>query len=432
MHTLRKSVAKRPPAAMLVLALCTACQRHAPATPPAPPTPAASSRAVTAPPDAAAATAFYANTFQKTPSVAALTAMGRALFFAPELSRSGTQACASCHQPGVAFGPPNDRAVQLGGADGRSSGLRAVPSLRYLQLVPPFNEHYQDSDGDGTDQGPAGGFAWDGRAPSAHDQARLPLFSPLEMANGSPAELVARLRGSPLAARLRDTFGDEVLADSERGLKALLLALEAFEQSPADFYPYDSKYDAVLRHKAQLTPTEARGLALFNDPKKGNCATCHPSQIKEGGFPQFTDYGFIALGVPRNRAIPANADPAYFDLGLCGPLRTDYSRRADYCGLFRTPSLRNVALRRRFFHNGAVTDLRDAVRFYAERDLHPERWYPRGRDGTLVRFDDLPPQYHGNINRDPPFGPRPAALTPVEIDAIVAFLGTLSDGYRPR
>jgi cytochrome c peroxidase len=130
----------------------------------------------------------------------------------------------------------------------------------------------------------------------------------------------------------------------------------------------------------------------------------------------------IALGVPRNPAIPANADPAYFDLGLCGPVRTDLRDHPDYCGRFKTPSLRNVAVRTSFFHNGLVHDLRQAVAFYVERDSAPEKWYPHGK------FDDLPERYWENINTDPPFGPRPA-LTEAEIDDVVAFLGTLTDGF---
>ena len=57
-------------------------------------------------------------------------------------------------------------------------------------------------------------------------------------------------------------------------------------------------------------------------------------------------FGYNALGAPRNPEIPANADPTYFDLGLCGPYRTDLASHAEYCGKFRTPSLRNAARRR--------------------------------------------------------------------------------------
>ncbi|HEX7558446.1 MAG TPA: cytochrome-c peroxidase, partial [Usitatibacter sp.] len=184
---------------------------------------------------------FYGSRFEKRPTVAEMTRLGRELFFDRSLSASGKTSCAGCHDPLHAYGPPNARAVQLAGPDGRAAGLRAVPSLRYLQKVPPFTEHFFDSDGDDSiDQGPAGGRTWDGRASSAHEQAALPLLSPLEMANASPGAVVAQLRGSPNAARLREAFGAHVLDDEVLAWRALLLALEVFQQSPKDFYPYSS------------------------------------------------------------------------------------------------------------------------------------------------------------------------------------------------
>jgi len=365
--------------------------------------------------------------------VPALTALGRAMFFDARLSASGRVACASCHDPAHAYGPPNARAVQPGGGvPVDRSGVRAAPSLRYLQSVPPFTEHHFDNDGDDSvDMGPTGGRTWDGRVASAHEQARLPLLSPAEMGNASAAAVVAKLKRAPYAAQLRAAFGADVFerkGDGEGGaaFDAALMALEVFQQSPREFYPYSSAYDAVLRGQATLSAQQARGLALFNDPAKGNCASCHLSApTPDGAFPLFTDFGHIAIGVPRNRALHPNADPRFFDMGLCGPVRTDLAAHAEYCGRFRTPSLRNVAVKQRFFHNGAIASLADAVRFYAQRDTDPARWYHRGK-----RFDDLPPRYHANVNREPPFGGAPGgrpALDEAEIADIVAFLKTLTD-----
>ncbi len=379
-------------------------------------------------------TPFYANSFEKTPSAAAMAAVGRALFFDASLSGSGKMACATCHDPRHAFGPPNELPVQLGGKDGRQDGVRAVPSLMYTQNIPPFTEHYFDDEGDDSiDQGPAGGRTWDGRSQSAHDQARLPLFSPFEMANGSVEDVIAKVRRAGYAAQFRETFGEKVFDDKARAFKAVLMSLETFQQSPKEFYPYSSKYDAWLRRRTSLSEAELRGLAAFNDAARGNCARCHPSGMRQGAFPQFTDFGYIAVGGPRNTAIPANADNRYFDLGLCGPLRTDLADKKEYCGMFRTPSLRNVATRRVFFHNGVFHRLADVVRFYAERDTQPQKWYSRGADGAVVKFDDLPPQYRGNVDTEAPFDRHPGdppALSEADIRDIVAFLNTLTDGYH--
>lgn len=352
---------------------------------------------------------------------AALTALGRAMFFDADLSASGRVACASCHDPAHAYGAPTALAVPAG-------GLRAAPSLRYLHSVRAFSEHFFDNDGDDSvDKGPTGGHTWDGRAASAHEQARLPLLSAAEMGNASPAAVVAKLKRAPYAAQLRAAFGADLFERGDAAFDAALMALEVFQQSPREFYPYSSRFDAVLRGQATLTVQQARGLALFNDAAKGNCASCHTSEpTLDGAFPLFTDFGHIAIGVPRNRALPANADPRFFDLGLCGPLRSDLAHHADYCGRFRTPSLRNVAVKRSFFHNGAIDSLDEAVRFYAQRDTDPARWYGRDAQGRPRRFDDLPARYHANVNTDPPFGAAPA-LSEAEIADIVAFLKTLTD-----
>lgn len=365
---------------------------------------------------------------------AALDALGRKLFADPSLSASGRLACATCHDPRFAYGPSNSLDVQWGGKTMREPGLRAVPSLKYLQAVPQFAEHYYESDDEGdssVDNGPTGGLTWDGRVDRRRDQARQPLLSPFEMANDGAADVVAKVREAGHSDEMRRIFGDAIFDDSERAFAGVVEALEVYQQNAAEFYPYSSRYDAYLAGRAQLSPQEKRGLTLFNDPAKGNCANCHRSAPgNDGTPPQFTDYGLIAIGVPRNRNIAANADPNFYDLGACGPLRSDLAGRGEFCGLFRTPSLRNVARRKTFFHNGAVHSLRDAVAFYVERDTNPGKWYPRDPDGKVRKYDDVPAQYHRNINSEPPFGRRNAdqpALSASEIDDIVALLKTLSD-----
>jgi cytochrome c peroxidase len=360
------------------------------------------------------------------------------MFSDPALSGSGQISCASCHSPSHAFGPPNALAVQKGGKDLQQYGIRAAPTLTYKQAIPQFTEHFRESDDEGDesiDNGPTGGLTWDGRIDRARDQALLPLLSPLEMANEDRVALAAKVE-MRYGAALRDALGQSVGIGDDGLLDVAGKALEAYQQNYADFFPYTSKYDGFLAGKMRLNEQELRGLALFNDETKGNCANCHIStKAKDGTPPQFTDYGMIAIGVPRNPNIPANRDPRFFDLGLCGPERRDFSDRGSYCGLFKTPTLRNVATRRAFFHNGLVHDLREAVAFYTERDRKPEKWYRRHPDGSVAKFDDLPEAYHGNVNREQPFGGEPGeapSLSDAEIDDIVAFLKTLTDGYMPK
>ncbi|WP_165096100.1 MULTISPECIES: cytochrome-c peroxidase [unclassified Caballeronia] len=364
-----------------------------------------------------------------------MTSVGEKLFLDPSLSGSGKLACASCHSPDHAFGPPNALSVQLGGSDLRRPGFRAVPSLRYLQSVPQFTQHFHDSDDEGdesVDAGPTGGLTWDGRVDHGADQARIPLTSSFEMGS-TPAQVVAAVKAAPYAGELREAFGATIFDNDEKAFNAILRSLEAFEQTPQKFYPYTSKFDAFLAGNAKLNEAEMRGLELFNDEKKGNCAACHISQrAKDGSPPQFSDFGLIALGVPRNRALPVNKDPKYYDLGACGPERKDLKGQSEYCGIFRTPSLRNVATRKAFFHNGIYHSLDEAVRFYVQRDTNPEKFYPTVH-GKVQKFDDLPKRYWANVNTEPPFDRRPGekpALDEAEIKDVVAFLNTLTDGYQ--
>ena len=159
---------------------------------------------------------------------------------------------------------------------------------------------------------------------------------------------------------------------------------------------------------------------------------CHPSaRGSDGSMPLFTDFTYDNLGLPRNPEIGANADASYYDLGLCQ--RADLTTRTDLCGAFKVPSLRNVAVRQAYFHNGYFKSLKEAVTFYVQRDTNPEKWYPLNADGSVAKFNDLPAQYHRNVNTtEVPYnrklGDAPA-LTDSEVDDVVAFLNTLTDGY---
>jgi cytochrome c peroxidase len=220
-------------------------------------------------------------------------------------------------------------------------------------------------------------------------------------------------------------YGAAVFDDADDAFAKLTQAIARFEVEDASFNAFTSKYDAVQRGQATFTAQEERGRVLFNDPAKGNCAACHAA-------PLFTDFTYDNLGVPRNPAIPANADPGYFDLGLCA--RADLADHPELCGAFKVPSLRNVALRKTFFHNGRFTSLKDALTFYVQRDTNPEKWYSLNADGTVNKFDDLPAQYKGNVNtEEAPYNRQPGeapALSDSEIDDLIAFLATLSDGWQ--
>ncbi|WP_424191918.1 cytochrome-c peroxidase [Ampullimonas aquatilis] len=354
--------------------------------------------------------------------------LGEQIFKDVSLSASGKMSCATCHDPAHAHAQSNDLSVQLGGPNLDVPGFRAVPSLRYLNTTPAF---FFDKEGT-----PTGGFNRDGRAQSLAEQAQRPFLAPHEMANEIAANVIDKLKKASYVETFRKVYGAGILDDADTALNRVQQALQAYQLEDSDFHPFDSKYDAFLAGKSSLTDSELRGLALFNNPTKGNCIGCHPSTKGSNGSPPlFTDFTYDNLGVPRNTTIAATADDSYFDLGLCGPDRTDLSSSAALCGAFKVPSLRNVATRKVFFHNGRFTNLRDTLGFYVRRDINPEEWYPLAADGTVLKFNDLPAQYQGNVNiTEVPYNRQRggvAALNATEIDDVIQFLNTLTDGYKP-
>jgi cytochrome c peroxidase len=394
--------------------------------------------------------------------LSAMAELGRLVFFDPSLSSSGKLSCAGCHDPAHGFGPPGDLPAMNGGPDLSRQGVRAVPSLTYLERQPAFSIGPDNEENETvtisqlvavsrdaprvektaaltsqsvTNMVPQGGLFWDGRVDTLQDQAFLPLLDPREMDGGSVGAVAAKLRKAPYAARIKVLFGASVFDDARFAVAETLFAVGRFEIEEPSFHPYTSKFDYWLEGKARFTPAELRGYVLFNDPAKANCGGCHVDQPSRDGLPPlFTDHQFEALGAPRNPALVANRDAKYFDLGICGPYRTDMSADTQYCGLFLTPTLRNVATRAIFFHNGVFHTLQQVLDFYNFRDTDPQKVYPAGADGEMHKFDDLPERYRSNVDiTDPPFDRKlgdPPAMTPQDEADIIAFLGTLTDGYR--
>jgi cytochrome c peroxidase len=396
--------------------------------------------------------------------LSAMAELGRQLFFDDSLSSSGRLGCASCHSPQHAYAAPGDLPAMHGGPLLTRQGVRAVPSLTYLERQPSFSIGPDDEENENanlaqlvalsqgavrvqktapqvsqsaTNMVPQGGLFWDGRADSLQDQALAPLLDPREMDGGSIATVAGKLRQAPYAARFVALFGDGVFNDARLTVSEALFAVARFQIEEQSFHPYSSKFDYWLEGTARFSASELRGYLLFNDPDKANCGGCHVDQPSRDGLPPlFTDHQFEALGAPRNPALAANGDAGYFDLGICGPYRADMRRDTQYCGLFTTPTLRNVATRHVFFHNGVFRTLKQVMDFYDFRDTAPQQVYPRGSDGKVQKFNDLPPAYRANIDvTDPPFdrkaGDKPA-MTDRDEDDIIAFLNTLTDGYRHK
>ena len=366
------------------------------------------------------------------PARTALQDLGEKIFNDTNLSEPRGTACVSCHTPSTGFANLNGSRIGVPrGSRLNAFGTRNVIHNSYSSFTPAFGFRVRDGDVD-----PIGGLFWDGRVDTLTQQAKGPFLAPLEMNNKDAASVVAKVATSNYAGQMVAVFGADIFKDSAKAYQRVAEAIAAFEAT-SKLQPFSSRYDQFVAGKGQLTPTETNGMKLFMDPQKGNCASCHTMNPKANGPTDnlFTDFGHYATGIPRNLAIPANANPSYFDLGLCGPERTRPALSANvpvgvsienFCGTFKMASLRNVAQRQAFMHNGFFKNLRDVVSFYASRNSDPKRWY-----GPAGVANDLPLAYRANIvsdrapfNRAASAGP---ALSEREIDDVLAFLKTLSD-----
>ena len=420
------------------------------------------------------------------PQLSLAAQVGQKAFVDQTLSGGKNMSCSSCHSPQYAYGPPNSLSVQLG-SDPTKVGTRAVPSLRYKDATPPYADNAANPDGV-TGNAAGGGFMWDGRAATLASQSMLPLLNPLEMNAASKADVVAAVQHGGYADLFKQAFGADAFSNVDTAFADLGAAIQAYETEDQSFHPYSSKYDLALHNKigGDLTAAEKRGSQVFDGD--GNCSACHFAGPNfDGNVGLMTDFTYQAIGAPRNDSsipgnpdpIPANdADPTYFDQGLCGPIRTDHTPAQlgapdPFCAKFKVPTLRNAATRSAFFHNGVFHSLNQVVHFYNTRDTNPEFWYPAtGGSGTPVatpswalqltatpgatvnKFNDIPLDEQGNVDEEVPLGsgitpannsgattlgdgvqPRAPgsapALTEAQIADLICFLGTLSDGYQP-
>lgn len=386
----------------------------------------------TAPRAPAPALPGFSNTAQAPALLSRIEDLGRQIFADRNLSEPRGTSCLECHAPAQGFAGNNGSRLGVSiGSRPSSLGGRNGMSNAYTAFVPPFSFRVKDGDVD-----PVGGLFWDGRAQTPAQQALGPFLNPLEMNNADAAAVVRKIAAAPYAQQFRDIYGVNILRSPDLAFAKVGEAIAAYEKTTS-LQAFTSKYDQFIKGQTPLSSSEANGMKIFMDPARGNCASCHTMNPKspDPRDSMFSDYAFYNLGIPRNREIPRNANPSFFDLGICGP---DRARPAltdnvpttittdNFCGAFRMVSLRNVAERTAFMHNGFFKNLRDVVAFYATRNTDPKRWY-----GPAGVPNDIPVAYRANVIGDRiPFN-RPAAAGPAlserEIDDVVSFLRTLSD-----
>ena len=355
--------------------------------------------------------------------------VGRSLFFDTTLSEPAGLACAGCHARSVGWTGPDasvnqTTAVSPGAFPGRA-GNRKPPAAAYAGYSPRL--HYVNST-----TGWVGGMFWDGRKTGyvlgdpLTEQAQGPFLNPLEQNNADAAAVVAKVKVSSYAPLFKAVWGAYIFSDTNAAYYAIAQSIATFERSPR-VSSFSSKYDARRAGHATFTAREKQGMKLFKG--KANCSGCHVP-------PLFTDYSYDNLGIPKNPLNPFYNEPAvnpagaaWVDEGLGGYLAgTGFypaSISTPELGKFKVPTLRNVDKRpspsfvKAYGHNGYFKSLREIVHFYNTRDVSGAGWkgvpWPAAEHAANMNTSEI-----GNLG-----------LTAVQERAIVAFLKTLSDGYRP-
>ncbi len=207
--------------------------------------------------------------------------LGKKLFFDKNLSTPPGQACADCHAPQSGFSNPDATLPVSRGVHPDRFGNRNDLTAAYAGFSPEF--HY-----DPAESVYVGGMFWDGRAATLEEQAKGPFLNTLEMANPDAKTVVEKIRNAEYTDQFKKVFGAESLDDPEKAYAAIAEAIADYERSH-ELNKFNSKYDYYLDGKASLTEQEMRGLALFEDTQKGNCAACHTSRMgADGSHPIFT------------------------------------------------------------------------------------------------------------------------------------------------
>ena len=336
--------------------------------------------------------------------------LGKLIFHDQNLSEPAGRSCGSCHIQDKAFADSGK--VLSHSADGKLFGPRNTPSIAYVQYNPVLHWDFEHKHW-------VGGFFYDGRETNIQSQAAIPFTSPFEMGNSSIKQVVEKLQKSPYVDMFKGIYGKDIFDDVDNAMYAITDAIVNYEMGP-EFAKFDSKYDWFLQGKAQFSALEKLGLSVFEDKRKGNCASCHQSSKGENGKPAvFTNYTYANLGLAKPNlssfyTISKQYNPKgkdFVDKGLAENANIHDS--PNQLGKFKVPTLRNVAITAPYMHNGMFDDLRQAVEFHNTRDVD-KKW---GKAEVSVNVDQ---QHLGNLK-----------LNAQEVDALVAFMKTLTDGYRP-
>ncbi|MBL0127322.1 MAG: cytochrome-c peroxidase [Flavobacteriales bacterium] len=290
--------------------------------------------------------------------------LGRFLFYEERLSGNNTQSCADCHAQVFAFSDHGSRF---------STGIDGIQGNRNSMVLQNLGWEHQ--------------FFWDGRAPHLEDQILGPVENVIEMHETWP-NAVAKLQADPAYVALYQAAFGSTTIDKYKTAKAIAQFVRTMISG-------NSRFDKFMRGEEQLTPEEQLGFLLTQqeggDPSLGlggqwgaDCFHCHPH-----GGARFTD------GSMRNNGL----DSIFTDLGRGGVTGLPQDM-----GLFKVPSLRNVAVSAPYMHDGRFENLEEVIEHYNSGG------HPSPTISPFMKFTQ------GGLS-----------LTPEKKAQLLAFLHTLTD-----
>ncbi|MCC3158168.1 cytochrome-c peroxidase [Hymenobacter sp. 15J16-1T3B] len=262
--------------------------------------------------------------------------LGRSLFYDPLLSRDSTVSCGTCHRQTDAFADAGQR-LSAGVLGHR--GLRNAPPLQNLRWRRTL--------------------MWDGAVAHIENLPLAPLTNAQEMDETLPRVLAKLNRHPAYPARFASIYGPGPITSYQ--------FLRALAQFTAALTSANSRYDQYVRHEpgGTLSVQELRGLTVF----RANCASCHATDL-------FTDETYRNNGLDRSFAQDSG--------------RARITGRPDERGLFKVPSLRNVARTAPYMHDGRFQTLDQVLDHYDHGVVPSGTLDPllRRPDGSLgIRLD---------------------------------------------
>lgn len=322
-----------------------------------------------------------------------IPALGRVLFYDPNLSLNNTISCASCHKQAIAF---SDNARFSRGFENRLTGRNSMP----IQNLQGFSFSAPDSSLSFPDPGfgifiPVQPLFWDGRETDLNQMVMRPIVNHVEMGITDLNKLANKLNDVPYYGNLFNEAYGSPEATPDRIADALAWFVKSITSNNTRLDKSQVRFEQISDFEfieipgVPLTAFEELGKQLFVD--KYECNACHQVQDPHG-------YLQPEAGVFANIGL----DPVYTDNGVA---KTTNSTQDN--GKFKIPSLRNVALTAPYMHDGRFNSLDEVMDHYSEGIAnHPN-------------LDDRLQDDHGNALR--------LNITTHEKQAIIAFLNTLTD-----